>query len=91
MKLRVIYNAWLPIPKRYRAMVLFPFMLFRDPKDQVSDQLFRHEMEHVYQVLRLGWFGFYWRYIRYPGTCELQARLHEDEPLTTVERYFKER
>lgn len=96
MKLRVCYSSRL-VRKGYAGWVLFPFIFFRGPKDEVDDRLFRHEMEHVYQVLRLGWWKFYitylwylWRdgYKRHP--YELQARERENDKLTTVERFFKD-
>lgn len=96
MKLRVIYNSRL-IRKGYNAWVLFPFMFFREAKEDVSDTLFRHEMEHVYQVMRDGWWRFYitylWHLYRYGYMkipYELEAYDRQTQPLTTVERYFKE-
>lgn len=97
MKLRVIYKSRL-IRKGYNAFVLFPFMFFREPKERVSDELFRHEMEHVYQVMRHGWWKFYirwlWQYFRVGYDkidYEIEAYKVQNRPLTTVERYFKER
>lgn len=96
MKLRVIYNSRL-VRKGYTAWVLFPFMFIRHAKEDFSDRLFRHEMEHVYQVMRDGWWVFYVKYLywlaRYgymDNPYEVEARSREDEPLTTTERFFKE-
>jgi len=96
MKLRVCYSSRL-VRKKYAAWVLFPFMFFRQAKEDVDDRLFRHEMQHVYQVLRMGWWVFYitylwhlWRdgYARHP--YELEAHMVEHDELTTVERFFKD-
>ena len=97
MKLRVIYNSRL-VPKNYGAWVLFPFMIFRDAKEDVDDQLFRHEMEHVYQVLRKGWFRFYIKYLFYSISrgyvdhpYEVAAHRAQGTPLTVTERHIKEK
>ena len=96
MKLRVIYGSRL-VRKGYSAWVLFPFMFFRDKAEDVDDRLFRHEMQHVYQVLRDGWFVFYAKYLyqlaKYgymDHPYEMEARDRENDPLTTVERFFKD-
>ena len=93
---RVIYNSRL-VRKGYRAWVFYPWMLFRDAPEDVSDRLFRHEMEHVYQVKRMGWIRFYVTYLWHLARrgyknhpYEIEARAVENEPLTTVERFFKD-
>lgn len=96
MKIRVCYSTRL-IRQPYAAWVLFPFMLFRGSKEEVDDRLFRHEMQHVYQVQRIGWWKFYASYLwllykhgyaSHP--YEVEARERETDKLTTVERYFKD-
>lgn len=49
---------------RWRGMVLYPFVLFRGPKELVSQQMYDHEMALVYQVRRDGWLKFYWTYLK---------------------------
>ncbi len=97
MKLRVVYNSRL-VRKGYYAWVLFPFMFFRQAQVDVTDQNFRHEMQHVYQVLRYGWWAFYIKYLwllykhgyeAHP--YEIEAVASEALPLTADERYFKEK
>jgi len=97
MKLRVIYGSRL-VRRKYGAWVMFPFMFFRGHRDEVTDALFRHEMEHVYQVLNDGWLVFYVKYLwwlckhgydKHP--YELAARDAESKPLTTSERFFKDK
>lgn len=96
MKLRIIYGTRL-VRKGYSAWVLYPFMFFRDKKEDVDDRLFRHEMEHVYQVMREGWWTFYikylWRLAKHgymDNPYEQEARGLEHTPLTHTERTFKE-
>jgi len=97
MKLRIIYKSRL-VRKGYNAWVLFPFMFFRQAKTDVSDTLFRHEFEHVYQVLRDGWLVFYvkWLYWHFrhgyrDNPYEIDAYHAQTQPLTTTEQYFKDR
>lgn len=97
MKLRICYSSRL-IRKKYAAWVLYPFIFIRDAKEDCSDRLFRHEMEHVYQVMRDGWWTFYIKYLYrlakhgyMDNPYEVEARERENEPLTTAERYFKDR
>ncbi len=97
MKVRIRYSSWF-VRKGYSAWVLFPFIFFRDKKDDVSDKLFRHEMEHVYQILRIGWFKFYFRYlyanIRFGyshNPFEIAAHNVQNRSLTETERNIKEK
>jgi hypothetical protein len=96
MKLRIKYSSRL-VPKGYKAWVLYPFMIFSQQQKEVADTLFRHELQHVYQVRRDGWFKFYglylWRslwdgYLN--NTYEVEARYREDTPLTNEERALKD-
>ena len=96
MKLRIFYGSIL-VRKGYAAWVLYPFMFFRDAKEDVNDRLFRHEMEHVYQVMRDGWWTFYIKYLwwlyRYgyeQHPYEQEARGMEHSPLSYIERRFKD-
>lgn len=65
MKYRFVYKMkflnWMGI----NAITLFPFVFFADSKSKVSEQLFRHELEHLYQVEREGCFRFYFSYLRF--------------------------
>ena len=96
LKLRVCYSSSL-VRGNWSAWVCYPFMFFSDAKEEVSDVLFRHEMQHVYQVQRMGWFKFYLTYLwllrkhdHSTHPYENEAREHENEPLTTVELFFKD-
>lgn len=97
MKPRIIYGTRL-VPPGYRAWVIFPYMLFKMSQDEVDDRLFRHEWEHVQQVYRDGWIKFYFKYIWYSivhgyknNPYEVMARAVQDEPLTAIMRYYKDK
>ena len=96
MKLRIVYGSRL-IPKGYRAWVLYPFMLFREQREVVGDVLFRHELQHVYQIHKDGWLRFYslylWWAFRYGYLnipYEVEARHFEKTPLSSDERALKD-
>ena len=76
--------------------MIYPFLLFSEVRGAVADQLFRHEMQHVYQLRKLGWIRFHakylWSLIRHGYTdndFEIDARAHEITPLTRDERRLK--
>jgi len=96
MKLRIKYNVGCWIMWKWRGRVLYPFVLFSQSKDEVSDQLFRHELEHVYQVQRMGCLWFYVKYlflaIRYGyknHPFEIEAYNKQNDPLTKYEVKLK--
>lgn len=96
MKLRIIYSSRL-VRKKYAAWVLYPFMFVSLPREDCDDRLFRHEMEHVYQVMRDGWWTFYIKYLYrlavfgyMDNPYEVEARENENTPLTPTERKFKD-
>jgi len=97
MKLRIKFNCWL-VPKGYKAWVIYPFMLFRERQSEVSDILFRHELEHVFQVRRDGWFKLYgsylWRSIwdgYLNNMYEVEDTARENTPLTAEQQAPKEK
>ena len=97
MKLRIRYNVSRLIMMGFGGKVLYPYMLFRDSQERVTDKLFRHEMEHVYQIRRKGVFRFYIGYlllaIRYgykKHPYEVEANSVEDYQLTPIERSLKD-
>lgn len=91
-------NNWLTNRnRRWLGITLYPYILFRDEKELVSDRLFKHELCHIYQVQRIGWIKYYvtWLYynIRYGysgNPFEEEARLYDNDPLTEQERKWKE-
>lgn len=81
MKARFVKVKWLPMPKRFVAITIAPFIFHIG---EISDRLRRHEMVHIEQVNKLGWIGFYatylWYSIRYGYTnnpFEVEARKAE--------------
>lgn len=96
MKPRIKWKSWF-VPKGYKAWVIAPWMFFRENRFNTEDWLFRHEMEHIYQVEREGWLRFYIKYLWYSmrhgyqnNPYEIQARQAQEQPLTTAERFWKE-
>ena len=92
MKLRIRYGVGRWVMGRWRGKVLYPFVLFSQSREEVSDELFRHELEHVYQVWRMGCVWFYLKYlalaIRYGyknHPFELEANERQSDPLTEKE------
>lgn len=97
MKLRIKYDVGRWIMWRFTGRVLYPFVLFAQSKKDVSHTLFRHELEHVYQVRDMGWVWFHlkytWLLIRYgyaKHPFELQATQAQRNPLTEAELALKE-
>ena len=75
IKPRVIYNFRF-LPKGVRAITLYPFIL--TPYAALSDETLRHEMVHVAQVERLGWFRFYASYLGYYLVNLVKYRNHQE-------------
>jgi len=62
MKFWVIKNSFFPIG--YRGIVLWPFVFMRPTKDEAYNRrLFRHELQHCYQIEQAGIVRFYVRYL----------------------------
>lgn len=96
MKPRFKYSSWF-VPPGYKAWVIAPWVFFKTSKEETSDALFRHELEHIYQVDREGWLKFYAKYIWYSirhgylnNPYEMEARWAQNKPLTPVERHWKD-
>jgi len=77
---------------RVRGIVMWPNMRFAETAVDVPDWLFRHELEHVYQIMREGPLRFYLKYfynaVRYgydDNPYEVEARLRQREPFTESE------
>ena len=96
MKLRIEYNMGKWIMWGYGGRLLYPFMLFAKSQEGVPDWIFRHEMEHVYQVRRNGWLRFHliylWELLRHGyknNPFEVEARATESFELSDLERALK--
>lgn len=111
VRFRVVRNAWWMFWAR--GMVLWPWVWLkpikedsRYPKEeyeewyqQREDRLFRHELQHCYQIRRMGVVKFYVRYIglwiKHRGShsdhpYEIEANKVEDQELTETEKYWQE-
>ena len=94
------YLRWMPWNSWVHGMVLYPLVLFRFEQYKVEDRLFRHELQHFYQGQTLGFFGYYWKYVKYlhksgwkytkSHPMEAEAETHENDPLTPLERKWKD-
>jgi len=90
MKIR--FNHWWFRIFPGAGVVLYPYVLFKRPPDETPIRLFRHELQHVYQVRREGWWKFYltylWYLLRYGyrnNPYEVEARAVQEDPLTAEE------
>lgn len=75
-----------------RGVVIWPRIMFSERAEDVPRWVFRHELEHAYQVMREGPFRFYlkffWYSIRYGyknNPYEVEAREHQYDELTDIE------
>ena len=97
MRIKIIYNlSWLFYGKWW-GITLYPFILFKYTRAETKDYVLRHELEHMYQVRRYGWWKFYirWLYQRvtkgyYEIDYEIEAYDIQHTPLTDRERFIKE-
>lgn len=94
MRFRIIYNAWWMFWAR--GMTLWPWIWIKG--DSMDDRLFRHELQHCYQIDRRGRLNFYvtyvWYQIRYgykKNPFEIEAEMAETEPLLPKERAWKDK
>jgi hypothetical protein len=94
MKFRIVDNAWWMFWAS--GMVLWPWVWFK--KGGPTERLFRHELQHCYQVKRLGRLRFYVTYLFYSvrygyrkNPFEVEAEKYEDKELTSQERAWMER
>ncbi len=63
LALRLRFGHFIPRLIRAEAIVLYPYVLFAQPRQKISASVLRHELVHVQQVRRLGWFRFYFAYL----------------------------
>lgn len=98
MKFKIVRNAWWMFWAR--GMVVYPWVWLRPMKSRLAAEIvFRHELEHCYQMSRLGGpLRFYWRYMldwfRYgyrDNPAEVGARAASLNPLNVFERAAYER
>lgn len=96
MRVRIKWKSRF-VPPGFTAWVIAPYIFFRTSRDDTSDRLFRHEMQHIYQVKEEGWLKFYVKYLWYSirygykkNPYEVEARAREALALTPTERFYKD-
>lgn len=57
------YNHWIPKLLKVQGITLVPFILFSCSKSNVQEFMIKHELTHITQIKRDGWFKFYWKYL----------------------------
>lgn len=104
MKIRRVYNSWIPQLFNVGAITLYPFILFRrtvlgiKANRKNPEHLFKHEYIHIEQVRKLGWFRFYFTYLveckrngYRQNKYEVEAYDRQTEPFNEEEqKAFKE-
>lgn len=75
-----------------KGVVIGRHILFSLPAKDIPQWLFRHELEHAYQIMRYGAFLFYLKYFYYSmrygykgNPFEIEAYARQHDPLTTNE------
>lgn len=64
--MRIHYDskiARILLPKKFKAIVLFGHVYFKDKKENVSKKLIYHEARHILQMKKIGMFKFYFLYL----------------------------
>jgi len=98
MKFRIVYKKWwMRIFLRPGwAMVFFFWMFVNKEKKDMTDRHYRHELEHCYQVKRMGRIKFYatylWLWIKggYDShPYEVEADERANDPLTDEEKQWR--
>jgi len=92
-RLKIRYGVEWMKKQQVRGIVIGRTMMFADAPWDVPEWLFRHEMQHVYQIARLGFVRFYLLYFYYSlrygyanNPFEVEARKAQTESLTAEER-----
>ncbi len=74
------------------GMVIYPFLIVRTDKSRDVRRTYRHELEHWYQIDRLGvcrfYWNYFWKYLRYgykKHPYEVEAREASAKELTEHE------
>lgn len=74
------YNHWFAKILGVKAIVLYPYILFSEKKEEVSLFTLQHEMIHVRQVREFGWIRFYstylWEYFRHRLRTKSRAQAY---------------
>lgn len=99
MNIKIFYSApkWM-FGGDYWGRIVYPFIFYKDSKADVKDYMIRHELEHVYQIRKDGWWKYnivyIYQWIRY-GYKEVEyekaAYSIQNTLLTDRERFIKEK
>jgi len=64
MKAKFVFNSKIPKIFGAEAITLYPFVLFAsDEAYELKHRIVHHEIVHLDQVRRLGFFKMYWTYL----------------------------
>jgi len=64
MKVKFCFNSQIAKLLKVGAITLYPFVFFvGDENYNLKNHIIAHEMVHVQQVRKLGWFKFYFIYL----------------------------
>lgn len=65
MKVRIIENSWFAKKIVKKHITIYPFIFLMCSKQEAIEwHVLHHEWIHICQVRKLGWFRFYFDYIR---------------------------
>lgn len=65
MQIHLIENSWIANHLFNYNVTLYPFILLKKSVLYSKlDHSLNHEWVHVLQVQKLGWFNFYWQYLK---------------------------
>jgi hypothetical protein len=63
MKPIIIYNCLFTRLMKLDGIVLFPFVLISTKEEETLPSVIKHELTHVRQIYREGFFSFYFQYV----------------------------
>ena len=101
MKPIIIYNCLFTQLMDLDGLVLFPFILISTKEEETLPSVMKHELTHVRQIYREGFFSFYFQYgymmmknsfyctndsLFSNNSFEDEAYEIEDEPLTQEDK-----
>jgi hypothetical protein len=65
MKPIIIYNSFITKYFELDGLVLYPFILISEKKENTPLSTLKHEFIHIEQIKRIGIFQFYYQYLHY--------------------------
>lgn len=76
MKIRVVRNSTLAKILRVEGIVLFPFIFFSSNVPSVK--IINHELIHILQIKREGFFKFYFNYFKEYSQLRMKGLNHQN-------------